>query len=127
MILLVTVALFLFMAMMTYSPADPGWTFSGHNSLVNNAGGRAGAWFADVFLHFFGYLAYVFPLMVAYVGYLSHQSESETEENHRLFLTFRSVGFILTLLAGSGLAHMHFFDPSIQPSYTAGGILPAKL
>jgi len=123
MILLVTIALFLFMAMMTYSPEDPGWTFSGQNNPINNAGGRAGAWFADVFLHFFGYLAYVFPLMVAYVGYLSHQTENETEEEQRLFLMFRSIGFFLTLLAGSGLAHMHFFDPDIQPSYTAGGIL----
>ena len=123
MILLVTISLFLFMAMMTYSPQDPGWTFSGENNPINNSGGRAGAWFADVFLHFFGYLAYVFPLMVAYVGYLSHQVEKEADENQRLFITFRSVGFILTLLAGSGLAHMHFFDPAIQPSYTAGGIL----
>ena len=123
MILLVTASLFLFMAMMTYSPQDPGWTFSGENNPINNSGGRAGAWFADVFLHFFGYLAYVFPLMVAYVGYLSHQVEKEADENQRLFITFRSVGFILTLLAGSGLAHMHFFDPAMQPSYTAGGIL----
>ncbi|MFT5453298.1 MAG: S-DNA-T family DNA segregation ATPase FtsK/SpoIIIE [Enterobacterales bacterium] len=123
MILLVTISLFLFMAMMTYSPQDPGFTFSGENDTINNSGGRAGAWFSDVFLHFFGYLAYVFPLMVAYVGYLSHKVDSEPEDEQRLFLAFRSMGFILTLLAGSGLAHMHFFDPSIQPSYTAGGIL----
>jgi len=43
MILLVTVALFLFMAMMTYSPADPGWTFSGQNNAINNAGCSAGS------------------------------------------------------------------------------------
>jgi len=122
-ILLLAVATLLFMAMMTYHPDDPGWTFSGQNEQVNNAGGRAGAWFADVFLHFFGYLAYIFPLMVAYVAYLSHKVKTEKDENYRLFLTFRSIGFILTLLAGSGLAHMHFMDPGIQPSYYAGGIL----
>jgi len=122
-ILLLAVSALLFMAMMTYHPDDPGWTFSGQNEQIANAGGRAGAWFADVFLHFFGYLAYIFPLMVAYVAYLSHKVKSEKDENYRLFLTFRSIGFILTLLAGAGLAHMHFLDPGNQPSYSAGGVL----
>ncbi len=122
-ILLLAVSALLFMAMMTYHPADPGWTFSGQNNQIANAGGRAGAWFADVFLHFFGYLAYIFPLMVAYVAYLSHKVKVEREENYRLFLTFRSFGFILTLLAGAGLAHMHFLDPVEQYSYSAGGVL----
>ena len=40
MIILVTVALFLFMAMMTYSPADPGWNHSGQNNAINNSGGE---------------------------------------------------------------------------------------
>ncbi len=122
-ILLLAIAILLFLAMISYHPDDPGWTFSGQNEHVFNAGGKAGAWFADVFLHFFGYLAYIFPLMVAYVAYLSHKIKTEKDENHKLFLTFRSVGFILTLLAGSGLAHMHFLDPGIQPSYNAGGVL----
>ncbi|RLA05867.1 MAG: cell division protein FtsK [Gammaproteobacteria bacterium] len=123
MILLATISLFLFMAMMTYSSQDPGWSTTGQGSQINNAGGRAGAWFADAFLKFFGYLAYVFPLMLAYVAYLSHQVKTESEEINRLFVTFRSVGFILTLIAGSGLAYMHFFDPVEQSSYKAGGIL----
>ena len=123
MIFLVAIACFLMLSMFTYNPNDPGWTFSGGTSVIENAGGRAGAWFSDVFLQFFGYIAYIFPLMVGYVAYLSYQTEKEKPENHRLFITFRSVGFILTLLAGSGLAHTHFLDPVLQPSYTAGGIL----
>jgi S-DNA-T family DNA segregation ATPase FtsK/SpoIIIE len=123
MIFLAAIAAFLMLSMLTYHPNDPGWTFSGGSGNIENAGGRAGAWFSDVFLHFFGYIAYIFPLMVGYVAYLSYQAEREKHDNHRLFLTFRSVGFILTLLAGAGLAHIHFMDPALQPSYTAGGIL----
>ncbi len=123
MIFLAAIAAFLMLSMITYNPNDPGWTFSGGTDAIVNAGGRAGAWFSDVFLQFFGYIAYIFPLMVGYVAYLSYQSEREPVENHRIFITFRSVGFMLTLLAGSGLAHIHFLDPSLQPSYTAGGIL----
>ena len=123
MIFLAAISTFLMLSMLTYSPDDPGWTFSGGNGSIANAGGRAGAWFSDVFLHSFGYIGYIFPLMVGYVAYLSYQSDRVLHENHRLFITFRSVGFFLTLLAGSGLAHIHFLDPNIQPSYTAGGIL----
>lgn len=123
MIFMLAIAAFLLLSMVTYNPQDPGWTFSGGRGTVENAGGRAGAWFSDVFLQFFGYIAYVFPLMVGYVAYLSYQTERVTHENHKMFLTFRSVGFFLTLLAGSGLAHIHFLDPQIQPSYQAGGIL----
>ena len=116
MIFLAAIAAFLMLSMLTYNPNDPGWTFSGGANGVSNAGGRAGAWFSDVFLQFFGYIAYIFPLMVGYIAYLSYQSEREKLENHRLFITFRSVGFFLTLLAGSGLAHIHFLDPTLQPS-----------
>ena len=122
MIFILAIAAFLLMSMVTYSPQDPGWAYSGGTGPVENAGGRAGAWFSDVFLQFFGYIAFIFPLMLGYVAYISYQTERVTHENHKLFLTFRSIGFILTLLAGSGLAHIHFMDPA-QPSYRAGGIL----
>ncbi|MEL0035738.1 MAG: DNA translocase FtsK 4TM domain-containing protein [Gammaproteobacteria bacterium] len=123
MIFLVAIACFLMLSMFTYNPNDPGWTFSGTTNVVENAGGRAGAWFSDVFLQFFGYIAYIFPLMIGYVAYLSYQTEKEKPDNHRLFITFKSFGFVLTLIAGSGLAHIHFLDPVTQPSYSAGGIL----
>ena len=124
MIILAAVACFLMLSMLTYNPNDPGWTFSGGTGAVENSGGRAGAWFSDVFLHVFGYIAYIFPLMVGYIAYLSFQTEKEAQDHHhRWFMTFRSFGFVLTLCAGSGLAHIHFLDPVLQPSYTAGGIL----
>ena len=123
MIFLGAISVFLMLSMFTYDANDPSWSFTGESGAVANAGGRAGAWLSDVFLRFFGYIAYIFPLMVGYVAYLSYQSEREKPENNRMFITFRSVGFILTLLAGSGLAHIHFMDPVMENSYSAGGIL----
>ena len=55
---------------MSYHPSDPGWSHSGQVDPVLNQGGRVGAWIADVFLYLFGYMAYLFPIMVAYSGWL---------------------------------------------------------
>jgi len=64
------IALFLCASLITYTPADPGWSHSDSVKAIANAGGVAGAWFADVFLYMFGFLAYLFPIMVAYSGWL---------------------------------------------------------
>ena len=69
MIILVTIALFLLLALLSYNPNDPGSFTNGSGAPVQNAAGKGGAWFADFFLHLFGYLAYLIPLVVAYFGY----------------------------------------------------------
>jgi len=44
------VALYLSASLITYSPSDPAWSHSETAKSIANAGGMAGAWFADVFL-----------------------------------------------------------------------------
>ena len=64
------VCLYLLIAMVSYDPNDPGWSKTGENTIVQNAGGPFGAWIADVFFSLFGYLAYLFPVMIAYRAWL---------------------------------------------------------
>jgi len=54
----------------TTHPADPGWSRSSAMSGIRNAGGVAGAWFADVALYLLGYLAYLIPVLIGYSGWL---------------------------------------------------------
>jgi len=65
-------ALYLFLILVTYTAADPGWSHSATVSSLGNRGGRFGAWLADVLLSVFGYSAYwlivLFASRVA-VGY----------------------------------------------------------
>ena len=61
---MIALCLYLCMALFTYSSADPGWTRSAGPVTVQNAGGRMGAWIADVLLLTLGYLAFLFPLIV---------------------------------------------------------------
>ncbi len=58
--------LYLFMALLTYSPRDPGWSATGSGAPIGNLGGPTGAWLADVFFSLVGYAAYLFPLLLAY-------------------------------------------------------------
>lgn len=118
-----TVAVYLLIALYTYHPADPGWSSAGRASGVANLGGRAGAWFADVFLYLFGYMAYLLPVMVAYSGWLLFRGRNEEEAQNHGELALRSVGFVLTLAAGAGLAFLHFnYRDAVLP-LNAGGIL----
>jgi S-DNA-T family DNA segregation ATPase FtsK/SpoIIIE len=117
-------AIYFILALISFHPSDPGWSTSGlQNGRVTNLGGPAGAWFADVFLTLFGYLAYLLPLMVAYTGWLLFQDRrSDTPFDMRAF-SLRTAGFILTLAAGCGLASLHDASVVSPLPVNAGGIL----
>lgn len=121
LVVLVAFGAYFMVALLSYDPADPGWTHSGSNHVVNNLGGKAGAYFADLFLLLFGFLAYLAPLMVAYSGWLLFQGKLEDGDIDYRTLGIRWAGFLLTLCAGCGLATLHF-NSWFLPSF-AGGIL----
>ena len=121
-------AVYFLISLASHSPADPGWSQSGlSNTPVSNLGGPTGAWFADVFLNLFGYLAYLFPIMVAYAGWLIYQERrSELPFDIRGF-SIRFGGFLLTLGAGCALASMHDTSLVSELPVNAGGILGDSL
>jgi DNA segregation ATPase FtsK/SpoIIIE, S-DNA-T family len=114
-------ATYLLIALVTFNPADPGWSHTGSGLRVTNLGGRVGAWFADVFFYLFGYLAYLAPVIVGYSGWLLYRGRADTGELDLRTLGIRWAGFVVTLAAGCGLATMHF-APGVLP-LNAGGIL----
>ncbi len=124
-------ALYFLLALLSYQPVDPGWTHSGSGNnaamvgQVANLGGPTGAWFADVFLTLFGYLAYLFPLMVAFAGWQLYQGREQEPDaifDIRGFM-LRFGGFVLTLIAGCGLASLHDNSVVSLLPVNAGGIL----
>jgi S-DNA-T family DNA segregation ATPase FtsK/SpoIIIE len=55
---------YLFLILATYNRADPGWSHAVHGAVVQNAGGRFGAWLSDLLLYLFGSSAWLLvPLM----------------------------------------------------------------
>ena len=125
-IVTVAISLFLLIALATYHHTDPGWSQVGLSSHVANAGGKAGAYFSDVLLYVFGYMAYVFPFMLIYAAWLFYKQRFLNEEGveyryHLLML--RSLGFVFVLATGCGLASLHIGNDSNVLPFTAGGIL----
>ncbi|HBX72103.1 MAG TPA: cell division protein FtsK, partial [Halieaceae bacterium] len=58
--------LYVLLALVTYSPRDPGWSATGSGTRILNAGGPTGAWVADVAFSLVGFAAYLLPLLLAY-------------------------------------------------------------
>ena len=127
MILLVTLAIFLFLALVSYHHNDPGSFTNGNGQRVQNLAGKSGAWFADFFLHLFGYLAYLVPLIVGYFSFLVYTGRKIEDSHPKSFWLVKGAGLLMAILAGAGLSTLHFFDPSTQPSYSSGGILGESL
>ena len=126
MLVLGALALFLLAALLTYHIDDPGWSHTGTREAVHNATGVVGAWFADVFFSLFGYLAYLFPVMLAYSGWLvlrGNRADHNPDEIDYHVLGIRWAGFFVTLAAGCALTSMHFqVSADIMP-LDGGGIL----
>ena len=123
LLILGAIAIFLLVSLVSYHPADPGWSNSGDVARINNAGGIIGAWLADVLLYLFGYLAYLLPLMVGYSGWLVYRGHTPSGGIDLHVLAVRWSGFLLTVGAGCGLASLeagggvHFLPAG------AGGVL----
>ncbi len=117
------VGLYLFVSLLTYYGSDPGISHSSPVEEIRNKGGIVGALFADLFFHLFGYFAYLFPLMVGYVGWIIYQGHHHTILAQPKTLIVPGIGFILTLSAGCGLGIVHFYAESILLPTHAGGIL----
>src|SRR6185503_1015674 len=57
-LLRVAAAGYLLLILLTHHAGDPGWSRSATAAVVQNAGGRVGAWLSDVLLSLFGWSAF---------------------------------------------------------------------
>ncbi len=117
------VAIYFLIAISSYAPQDPGWSTSAEGGEVHNLGGLAGAWFADIVLALFGYLAYLIPIMVAYAGWLIFRQMPVNPHEWRS-LALRGLGFLFTLASACGIASLYDNQvvSSLPQHVTAGGI-----
>jgi S-DNA-T family DNA segregation ATPase FtsK/SpoIIIE len=118
---LMVVALYLVLALASYSPDDPGWSYVGEVVQVSNAAGRAGAWFADVTLFLFGFFAYLLPVMVGWSAWLVFRGRGEELAPRTWVLALRWIGFLVTILAGCGYAAIHLAALGAHLPNGAGG------
>lgn len=110
----------LLISLITYSPADPGFTTTGSAAQIENAVGQVGAWTADVLLHMFGYFAYIFPVALGLrIFSLFKQHETQRVISWHM-IAIRAVGIILLAIGACALATLHFVMPA-DFTWPAGG------
>lgn len=124
---LIALSALLMLSLLTWSSKDPGWSQVVGDAPVINAGGRVGAFFADVLFNLFGYLAYLFPLLVIWWALRVLRERHAGMASSWPMFTVRLVGFTLTMVAGTGLAHMHFSASAGLALPRAGGILGLEM
>jgi DNA segregation ATPase FtsK/SpoIIIE, S-DNA-T family len=120
-IALAVVALVLFTALATYSPDDPGFSFTGDSAAIHNGIGPIGAWIADMLFFLFGRPAFLFPVLLAVSCWTLFRNRQQTEGGSRANTVVRIGGFVLLLVASCGLTTLHW-DPEQLPQ-SAGGVV----
>ena len=114
--------LYLWMALLTYDAADPGFSHTSNVDQVQNAAGRAGAYCADILFMVLGYFAYIFPLLLAVKTLQIFRERHEAWQWSGWLFSWRLIGLVFLVLSGAALAHIHF-HPTVNLPFPAGGAL----
>ena len=112
-------ALFLLTLLVSYNPADPGWSSTGSGAPVQNLVGPFGAWVADVLLSLFGYSAFLLPWLALLVGLRLFQ-ERPLDESLRLPPPVRGLAGALCFLSLAALAALHVGSGDWTPQGSGG-------
>jgi len=128
-IALTALSLFLLLILVTYHKADPGWSHAVLVKTIHNAGGRVGAWFADLALYLFGVSAYLWvalSLSAVVRGLRTLRTpiaERQDDEDAGRFAWERWLGFGVFLLGCTGLESSRLHSLSVSLPLAPGGIV----
>ncbi len=123
-IALIALCIYLGMALVTFSPSDPGWASIGHETSVQNYAGRTGAWLASLLRDFFGHVAFLFPVMIAAYALMLIRRRNDPIDMHMPLFLLRFGGFLLILLSATSLLSLYsVFGLGV----TSGGVLGAAV
>lgn len=115
------VALFLLISLATFSNEDAGWTHSGAVQTVTNACGVLGAWISDFSLSFLGLVAYAFPFMISWHGYLLYRRGRPRQQ--KMTVALQWLGSLATMISGAALLYLYVLRVGVELPGSTGGIL----
>jgi DNA segregation ATPase FtsK/SpoIIIE, S-DNA-T family len=119
---LIAAALYLALILVTFNRADPGWSHSVAVDHVHNAGGRLGAWIADVMLYLFGISAFWWVLLLVYAviwGYRRLDGRSLSDQ--RPFVVALG-GFVVMMIGSVGIEALRFWSLKVGLPLAPGGL-----
>ncbi len=116
--IVLAVALYIILALVTFHASDPSWSHSGDGT-VRNSGGVVGAWLSDLLLTLLGLPAYVIPILIGWSGVRLLRPRLSLSDRPRKVVV---LGQVLAFLGACGLASLDFRGPTLLP-FRAGGLI----
>ena len=120
---LLAAATLLFLILFTYNKADPGWSHSVATTEVRNAGGLIGAYSADLLLFVFGASAYWWVVLCGVLVWLGFRRIETVAQFDQRSYAVALIGFIVVLIASSGIEAIRLYSMKMSLPYAPGGIL----
>jgi S-DNA-T family DNA segregation ATPase FtsK/SpoIIIE len=121
-LVLVALAAYLLLILATYHRTDPAWSHSATQAVIQNAGGRLGAWLADVLLYLFGLSAYWWAALCVYIVVWGYRRIDGTSLIDRRPLAIAFLGFALLLVASASLEALRFHTVVAELPLAPGGL-----
>ncbi len=122
-LVLVALAAYLLLILATYHKEDPGWSHSATVAVTQNAGGRLGAWLADLLLYLFGVSAYWWAALCAYVVVWGYRRIDGSGLIDRRPLAIAFAGFVLLLVSSAALEALRLQSLPAELPLAAGGMV----
>ena len=119
----VGIALFLFAALLSFNANDPGLSSSGAGGATRNLVGTAGAWIANGLLSCVGFVAYLSPFAVLWLGSRAYRG---FDAPLHLPFAVRATAWFVAALSLAGLAAMYSGASASLPQ-GGGGIAGSLL
>jgi len=122
-LVLVALAAYLLLILATFHKEDPGWSHSATVAVTQNAGGRLGAWLADLLLYLFGVSAYWWAALCTYVVVWGYRRIDGTRLIDRRPLAIAFAGFVVLLVSSAALEALRLQSLPAELPLAAGGMV----
>ncbi|MFA7240123.1 MAG: DNA translocase FtsK 4TM domain-containing protein [Sulfuricellaceae bacterium] len=120
---LIGLTFYLGLALYTYDRSDPGWSNSSTEAHLHNAGGQLGAHLADLLLWVFGVSSWLWAIFLLYVIWWGYRRMDDEESTDRRSLFVAATGFLLLILASSGMEALRLYTLKMALPDKPGGML----
>lgn len=112
-ILLAMLGVVYFIALVTHLPSEDPWTGDVVLSQpVTNAAGVVGAWLSDISFAVLGYVAYVIPISILWLGYNFHRDAAIEDKSQAVFVV-RLLSYLAMLVFTTALFNQYMPRPGI--------------
>jgi S-DNA-T family DNA segregation ATPase FtsK/SpoIIIE len=122
-LVLAGVAGYLLLIFLTFDRGDPGWSHSAGGTATHNAGGRAGAWLADLLLYLFGLSAYWWVALGLVGVARAYRALERSALVDRRPLAIALGGFVLLLVSSAALEALRLHSLAAELPLAPGGLL----